>query len=59
MAALSHAECWDLADRERPGDPGARKDRYIALLKQHGHVIDRPVGEGHTGGIPNVWGGRR
>lgn len=56
MATLTLPQCWARAHDEHPADPVARKTRYVALLKEHGHVIARPVGEGYTPGLPCGFG---
>lgn len=47
MPSLNAAECMAKALLDHPRDAAARRTRFVELLKEHGHVIDRPVGEGH------------
>lgn len=44
---------WQQAAREHPHDPDARRRRYVELLREHGHVVDRQPGD--DGNLPCGW----
>lgn len=39
--APSPSDLWKQADAEHPNDEIARRERYLALMVEHGHVIDK------------------
>lgn len=41
----SPAVLWYQAEAEHPDDPVARRERYLDLMREHGHVIKREPGD--------------
>jgi hypothetical protein len=46
---------WRQARDEHPADNDARKRRFIELLREHGHVVDRKPGDDPN--LPCGWPG--
>lgn len=42
---LSPGELWNQAHDEYPDDAPARGERYVALMREHGHIVDREPGD--------------
>jgi hypothetical protein len=46
-------DLWAQADSEHPGDVEARRERYLALMREHEHLIpvdpDKPCGRPKCG----------
>jgi hypothetical protein len=45
MSAPSPIQLWYQADEEHPDNPVARSERYMDLMREHGHVEPRKLGD--------------
>lgn len=54
---LSVFDCWQQAAQENPGEAAfTRRRRYLELLSEHGHLVEREPGD--DGNLPCGWPGR-
>lgn len=45
---------WAQADREYPNLPGRRRERYVELMREHGHIVSALDGDGDRN-LPCGW----
>lgn len=39
------AALWDVAAKAHPDNAEARRDHYLALMREHGHIVKREAGD--------------
>lgn len=48
---------WFQAVDEHPNDGGARRERYIELMREHGHIVDADDPDAGPKNLPCGWPG--
>lgn len=49
--------CWEKAQKEFPDDQDRRGRRYVELLREQGHIVEREPGD-DSPLLPCGWGSR-